>query len=345
MAPQTNLSDFFKQAEQVVDDAAQAAENFVHGLAPDPSEKEPVGQVPQPVTRKVLLVIYSPTVPSSQGRKLADVMGWNNADDLTRQHIADLQEASHGYANFQVVERVEVDRFPVKADGFVYTADDYVNFLRAGAGFHDPDAVDYHRILADFDVIAKINSGAIDEVWLQAFPYAGFYESIMAGPGAFFCNAPPLPGTDQANRLFVIMGYNYQRGPGEMLEDIGHRAESVMRQVFRNTQGDANLFARFTRYDKTNPGQAEVGIVHYAPNSLHDYDWGNMTKVPSRWYVWQNFPNLAGDPVMVDATVWGNGEIRAHHLWWCKLLPHITGGANGVAYNWWKYIIDPNTVH
>ena len=54
--------------------------------------------------------------------------------------------------------------------------------------------------------------------------------------------------------------------------------------------------------------------------------------------------NLAGDPVIVDAGVWGSGEIRAHHIWWTSLLPHITGGNGGVAYNWWKYIVDPNTV-
>ena len=332
------------QAEQAVRDAAQAAQGYFQGLGPDPSEREPLGLVPQPVTRKVLNIIFNPRVPSEQNRKLCEVMGWNDPDQLTAGHIADLKQVSHGYACFEVAERVEVDRFPVKADGFLYTPDDFVKELRAGAGFHDPDAVDYARILADFDVINKVNSGAIDEVWLHAFPYAGFFESRMGGPGAFFCNAPPFDGTGQANRRFVVMGYNYQRGLGEMLEDMGHRAESTMRQVFRNKQGDANLFEVFGRYDKIAPGRAEVGIVHYAPNSVRDYDWGNMTQVPSRWYVWNNFPNLAGAPVTVDATVWGGGEIRAHHIWWTQLLPHVTGGANGAAYNWWKYIVDPNTV-
>jgi hypothetical protein len=308
------LAELWGQAQQDLVTATQLAQGYLQTLGPDPSELEPVGQVPAPVTRKVLNLIYNPTVPSEQNRKLSVVMGWNDPDELTAGHIADLKQVSHGYANFVVAERVEVDRFPVKADGFAYTPDAFVANLRANSGFHSPDDVDYHQILADFDVINKINSGAIDEVWLHAFPYAGFFESRMAGPGAFFCNAPPLDGTDQARRKFVIMGYNYQRGLGEMLEDMGHRAESVLRQVFRFKQGDDNLFERFGRYDKIAPGRAEVGIVHYAPNSLKDYDWGNMTKVPSRWQVWNNFPNLAGDPVLVDATVWGGGEIRAHHI-------------------------------
>jgi len=310
-------------------------------LAP---EDEPVGQKPRPVLRRVLVVIYNPRIKAEKNRKLAEVMGWNNPDELTAKYIADLRECSHGYANFEVVERIEVDRIPVKIDGFVYDGGEYVKCLRAGSGFHDPDAVDYQRILADFDIVDKINRGAIDEVWLYAFPYGGFYESIMAGPGAFWCNAPELRGTERAQRRFVIMGFSYERGVGEMLEDMGHRAESIMEYVFRHQPGEANLWKRFTRFDKTHPGQAEVGTIHYAPNSRTDYDWGNKTKVRSRYHTWQNFPNLDGEPQSVDDGHWGRGDTRGHHRWWFSLIPHVTGTANGISYNWWKYIIDPNTV-
>jgi hypothetical protein len=171
----------------------------------------------------------------------------------------------------------------------VYDGGEYVKCLRAGSGFHDPDAVDYQRILADFDIVDKINRGAIDEVWLYAFPYGGFYESIMAGPGAFWCNAPELRGTERAQRRFVIMGFSYERGVGEMLEDMGHRAESIMEYVFRHQPGEANLWKRFTRFDKSHPGQAEVGTIHYAPNSRTDYDWGNKTKTEPLPHV-EEFP-------------------------------------------------------
>ena len=179
---------------------------------------------------------------------------------------------------------------------------------------------------------------------LLGFPYTGYYESIMAGPGAFWCNAPALEKTETAKRRFIIMGYNYQRGVGEMIENLGHRAESIMEHVYRQQQGDDNLWKRFSRYDKTNPGQAEVGIVHYAPNSDKDYDWGNKKKVKSRYHLWRNFPNLNGDALEVDDSHWGKGDTRAHHMWWFDLFPHITGGKNGIAYNWWRYVIDPNTV-
>ncbi len=310
---------------------------------------EQVGDTPKPVQKNVSLIIFNPAVPSENGRKMSEVMKWGDPDELTEKYIADAQEASYGYVTYNVVERIETDTFPAKVDGFVYDADEYVKCVRQGSGFHDPDKVDYKRTLEQFEIVEKVNEGKIDEAWLFAFPYAGFYESIMGGPGAFWCNAPPLEhraGTSPApTRRFVIMGFNYERGVGQMLEAMGHRAESIIKRVFRHKRGDDNLWERFTRYDKTHPGKAEVGIVHYAPNSLKDYDWGNMTKVKTRYHLWKNFPNLEGEPIEADASHWGNGDIREHHRWWFKLMPHVTGSGKGLSYNWWSYIIDPNLVN
>jgi hypothetical protein len=166
----------------------------------------------------------------------------------------------------------------------------------------------------------------------------------MGGPGAFWCNAPPLAGTGHAQRRFVVMGFNYERGVGEMLEDLGHRAESILSHVFRGARGDANLWERFTRYDKTHPGRAECGNVHFAPNSLRDYDWGNRRQVLSRCDDWLNFPALTGAARPVDCRDWGNGDIRLHHLWWFRHFPHVAGATGGRSHNWWEYVIDPNRV-
>lgn len=334
--------DLAKTLQQAASDLAAKAADMVDDVLPD---NEPVGKVPTPVTKKVSVIIYNPQIKEGgQVTKLSDLMKWNHPDTLIPKYIADLKTCSHGYANYEVVERLEVDKVPAKLDGFVYKPEELVQCLRTNTGFHNPDGADYHAILKDFDIINKINSGKIDEVWLFAFPYGGFYESIMAGPGAFWCNAPALEKTETAKRRFVIMGYNYQRGVGEMIENLGHRAESILEYVYRQQQGDDNIWKRFSRYDKTHPGQAEVGIVHYAPNSDKDYDWGNKKKVKSRYHLWRNFPNLTGDALEVDDSHWGKGDTRAHHMWWFDLFPHITGGKNGIAYNWWRYVIDPNTV-
>ncbi len=299
--------------------------------------------LPEPITRRVLSITHNPVLRSKGGRTLKDHFRWNNPDLLAQSYIDDVRAASYGYANYKIVERIEVDTYPLKRDGFRYDEDSY---LRAWAErrFHDPDGVDYLELVREFQMIEKVNSGAIDEVWLFGHPYGGYWESVMAGPGAFWCNAPALKGTEHCARRFIIMGFNFERGVGEMLEDLGHRAESILTKVFEGTRGDANLFERFTRYDKKYPGRAEVGNVHFAPNSLRDYDWGNPRVVPSRHHAWYQFPNFSGDPALVDCSEWGNGDIRLHHLWWFRHFPHLKGGSGGISHNWWEYVIDPNRV-
>ena len=305
---------------------------------------EPAGGTPEPVKRRVSLIIHNPRVPSAGNERLDKVLRWNDAARLLESYINDLRECSGGYLNYEIVESITVDKFPRKADGFSYTADGFVKAWNERKGFHDPDLVDYDALLEEFEMVRKVDENLVDEFWLFAFPYAGYYESIMGGPGAFWCNAPPLTQTAHASRRFVIMGFNYQRGGGEMLENFGHRAESIMKYTFRRERGDDNLWERFIRHEFKDPGQAEVGWMHYAPNSERDYDWGNKRKVLSRWRTWRNFPDLAGAAEMVDCHDWGDGDIRLHHKWWFELLPKIGGSANRIAYNWWQYIVDPNLV-
>lgn len=339
--------DFLKMVNKAADELKEVAENVIDsadGLLGQMQTREPVGQKPDPVHKKVLSIVYDPKVPSEGGKRLSKVLKWNDPAELSAQYIEDLRVCSYGYANYAVVDTIMVDGLPVKKDGFAYTPDGFLKCWREKKGFHDPDAVDYHRILRDHKIIPRINSGEIDEVWLWGFPYAGYYESIMAGPGAFWCNAPALKDTDEAKRRFIIMGYNYQRGVGEMLENMGHRSESILKRVFRKKDGDDNLWQRFAQYDKTHPNQAQVGVMHFAPNSERDYDWGNKRSVVSYADDWFNFPDFKGEKRTMDCKEWGDGNTRLHHLWWYRRLPHITGSRSGISYNWWEYIVDPNLV-
>jgi hypothetical protein len=140
------------------------------------------------------------------------------------------------------------------------------------------------------------------------------------------------------------MGFNYERGVGEMLESFGHRAESIMARAFRGMRGSSNIWERFVRHEKSHPGQAEMGNVHYAPNSIRDYDWGNSRQVYSGCDNWYRYPDLSGEPSRVNCSEWGNGDTRLHHLWWLKHFPHVIGSSGGLSHNWWEYVIDPNRV-
>jgi hypothetical protein len=314
---------------------------------PPPAQPKPapasLHESPQPIVLRTLVIVYDPVVSGQS--KLSKFMNWNRVDDLMQGFISDIEQVSGGLVRYQIVEQIDVDAFPAKVDGYVYDASTYLNVWRGLARPYMPQEADYHAIVHQFGILPRVANDEIDEVWIFNFPHAGFYESMMAGPGAFWCNAPPLANTEASARRFVIMGFSYERGVGEMLENMGHRAESIMEKTFERTRGEANLWKRFTRYNKTHPGRAALGNVHFAPNSVRDYDWGNPSPVLSECDDWlYNFPDFKGLTRKVTAADWGYGDTRQHHLWWMKHFPKIGGQQNGIQHNWWQYIANPNYV-
>ncbi len=307
-------------------------------------DSEPLGQVPAQVHRKVMMVVFNPRVPSEGNAPLIDMLGFMDPYKLAQGLIADLKDVSFGYVNFEIADRRDINELPRKNDGFTYSPESYIDCYRRMGGYHKPDEVDYHHIIMDNQIIEVVRNGTIDEVWLFGPPFSGFYESVMAGSDSFFCNAPPLQEMSDLPRRMIFMGFNYERGVGEMLEAMGHRAEDCIKYAYRRRFGDLNLWERFTRIDMTHPGEAEMGTVHYAPNSLHAYEWGSHREVRSRCDTWNAFPKLDGEPRMVDCREWGEGDIRLHHLWWMRHFPHQTGQVSGISANWWKYVADPNTI-
>ncbi|HEX5690165.1 MAG TPA: hypothetical protein VFX76_09190 [Roseiflexaceae bacterium] len=305
----------------------------------DNAPMQPPQRRPPGVVRpRVLQIVFDPTVSSEGGRKLREILRWNDPDVLARQYIDDLAASSGGYLNYQIVDRIEVDAFPLKADGFRYTGEEFVRGWRERR-MHEPDLVDYPALLREFDLVARRARGEFDEVWLFAFPYAGFWESTMVGRGAFWCNSPPVPNSQHCDSRFVVMGFSCERGVDCMLENFGHRVESIMTHVFRGHPPQYNLWERFTRYDQIAPGQSQCGNVHFAPSSARDYDWGNPRAVVSYCDDWYSFPHLPGKARRVDRSEWGNGDMRAHHIWWLDHLPRVAGETYGVSNNWWEYLL------
>ena len=47
-------------------------------------------------------------------------MQWQSPDDLANGFIQDILETSGGLARYQIVQRVELNEFPVKTDGYRY---------------------------------------------------------------------------------------------------------------------------------------------------------------------------------------------------------------------------------
>jgi hypothetical protein len=294
---------------------------------------------------RVLLVIYNPVMDAVTGKTLIQTMNWNNPDDLANGFIQDILETSGGLARFEIVQRIELNEFPALTDGYRYDPQTFLAVMNKTQPAHLPEDANYQAILTGLNVLPRITSRDIDEVWLMGFPQAGFYESSMCGTGAFWCNSEPQAWSSSCSRRFVVMGFSSERGVGEMLHSFGHRTESLLTQTFAKTQGSANLYAQFALYDKVAPAKAQVGSIHFPPNAETDYDYNNPRQVPSNCYDWYNFPVFKNDVRLVNSDEWGNGDLRILHKWWLKHLPKVAGRTSGVVNNWWQYTMDPNLVN
>ncbi len=310
----------------------------------------------EPVTIRALVVNFDPRCPAHGNLRTHEVFGWYDPPVQIESYIRDLREASGGWCNYVVVDWIDADYHPYFEDGFAYDPDEYIYRWtnRDTIPLH-PGTMDYVRLVTDksyphnqpLSIAERVASGEVDEVFLFGAP-AGMagWEAAMAGPSPFFVNG----GTyyvPSAGRNFVLMGFNYERDVDCMLEDFLHRTECVLSRVYSPPQWwfptwpVTNEWDRFRMFDLIRPGEAAVGICHYAPNSLSDYDWGNPTYVWSMCDDWKlNWPNLVGaaSKRLVNHEEWGSGDQRLHHLWWLEHLPRAPGvGPDGRQNNWWKY--------
>src|SRR5262245_46106439 len=90
-----------------------------------PTDAEPENglhhQLTTPISRKVLMITHNPILKSQGSRTLKEYFGWNDPDALAKGYVDDIRECSFGYANYEIVERLVVDGYPIKRDGFRYT--------------------------------------------------------------------------------------------------------------------------------------------------------------------------------------------------------------------------------
>lgn len=323
---------------------------------PSPSGDEPL----MISTPRVLVINFDPIV-DAQGRTLTKKMGWFNVDQLIQTFIADIDEVSHGLVKYQYdsANRIDVDAFPAKQDGFQYTPAAYLAMMQNEPSHHEPDGVDYWKIVNDYQLINRVEANLIDEVWIFGGPYFGFWESQMVGQGAIWCNSSPLSHSEQCSRRFVIMGFNYQRSPAQMIHNMGHRMESIMGHVYnslgwvQNAYGAVNPYVqpsigpdkftnprndleKFLLYEKIAPGRAGIGTIHTPCNGDKDYDWQNPNQASSSCDDWMAFPNGQGTRRNLNGGEWNWNEYD-YIKWWFKHVPHVKGSKNGILNNWWRY--------
>lgn len=310
----------------------------------NPPNSTPGTNQPSPnrINSKIFLLIFNPIIESQGNKKLTQVKSWNNPDSLTNSFINSIRSSSEDTVKYSIAQKEEIDAIPVKADGFAYTDESYLNCLNNSTTCHQPDLANYQKFIADYGICEKLNSGEINELWVWGGPYFGYWEANLAGPNAFWYNSPPTANTS-CNKLLPIMGFSYERGEAEMFEDLSHRVEATMTKVYGGWSADeATAWNQFTLLDVDKPGRGGCGNAHNAVNaqSNNGYDRENTRSVPSICDDFFNYPNLTGTTKNISCSAWGCTTL-GYHKWWFAHLPRAQGQNDGKLNNWWEYLITP----
>ena len=300
-------------------------------------------------TIPVAVVIYDPVLENEGNKKLRELMRWQDPDKLSAALVRDVREASGGFVSYEIVARIEKDACPPFVSGFRYDDDSILAAVRTQKWVKG-DRSSYAKIFAECGIEKLVREKGVQEVWLWGSPGFHWDEYAMFIPR----RDQRLPKTDNPwfyrpydvpdlGRTLWVMGFNYERGEGEMLESYGHRCEGILSLAIAGGVWDTKRddpWNRFTRVDKDHPGGAQVGSLHFAPNSMSDYDWGNRRYVVTQALDWRNWPNLQGTKVIMNCVDGWGPDIVTHHRWWLGLLPKAPGTGPFGHNNWWIYIAD-----
>lgn len=301
-------------------------------------------------TVNVIVLNYDPILKTQGSLRLHEYMHWSDPYKLTLKLIDDLREASHGYVDYRVVDIIEYDGFPTKRNGFTYDEKTFLGVLK------DPKTAvqgmtSFKAMFEQFDLARRIKEKNVSEIWLWGSPWFDWDELHWKIPGdkipyqtdnPWFYRPYDIP---DVGKTIWIMGFSYERGEGEALEDFCHRIESVMsltigKGVWDHKRNPDNPWTRFTRIDRDFPGESEVGSCHEAPNSSGGYDWSNTREVWTYADDWLTWPKLPRKKKLLNAKTGGWDGIVNHHMWFMKHIPHNPGVTDGFYNNWWQYIVN-----
>ena len=108
--------------------------------------------------------------------------------------------------------------------------------------------------------------------------------------------------------------------------------------IFRRNKNEVS--APQLELDKSDPVRLRVLLIIHNPIVRSQ---GNRKF--SELFRWNNPDRLVKEYIQDVRNVshgYANGDIRSHHLWWLRHLPHVNGSSSGISHNWWEYILDSN---
>jgi hypothetical protein len=96
---------------------------------------------------KVLVLNFDPVIGGENTPPLHEVYNWNNPRELADGYMAEIRKVSGEFIRYKIVQWQDVNAFPVKKDGFVYTPETFKECWENRETCHDPDGSDYSLLL------------------------------------------------------------------------------------------------------------------------------------------------------------------------------------------------------
>lgn len=289
--------------------------------------------------------------PLIDGQPLTQYKAWNQPDTLMPGYTTDVLESSSVNVMYRIDRETVIRAYPPKADGFVYTNEQYLECVE------NPDAAPYCRAGIDYRTVLNtrydpdyvsaceaLATRGVDEIWLWGGPWFGYHEFLVVRPDGINVNVflqvladlttfehgllafrnPAIDASVQLTSLcegvskqFTVMGFSYEREVAEMLHNLAHRAESVLGSELGLTLWD-QFDGQRQRYaqDYACPPSPDSGHPGVDPNNTH---CGNVHFPPNAYCQYQYDRDL---PVQSDCADWLN-------------YPNLTGQKRTVNFDTW----------
>ncbi len=335
-------------------------------------------RIADPLTIKVAVLYEDPLMPGTDKymHEVCTVGGrgskWYDPTVQVKKFEADLEEASHGVVQYEVVKEVRAERLfsfdntKTGAEKKYFSIETMRDSIYANGtecpGIGSGVEYDYVGMLKHYGFDKMRDNGEIHEVWVYNHPGCGMYESRLVGNGAFWCNSPGISTGAPCKELVTVMFCNYERTTDLALHSYGHRFESIMTQVYGSWRSKAagNLPARkaelnnwelyashSSEYEKYESGYAQIGCTHFPPNGQYDYDYSNRSKYVYTYAdSWLDYPEMVQKNARkVNCTEWKSDQ-QGWMMYFFSHIPHFKGlnqDENDLHLNnWWYYVVDYN---
>ena len=252
----------------------------------------------------------------------------------------DLQFASHGKLNIQIVQHYILDEFPKYTkeinllngqSSYKFDENTYISMSKSDSDKDKGDwfklikhplfkqinsfIFDYEYLLQKYDLINKRNKNLFDHVWILGIDPLGAYETMMVGSNPFWINGNPMK---KNCKHFMITGFTISRRDSN-LHALGHSFENILNFAFKGTHfsiieypdytqeqyNKLSYWDKFTLIDiKSKNKNAGVGNVHFPFNGKSDYDYKNNKLAYSYWESWLKYPNVGRVKKLYNYKAW-----------------------------------------